>query len=92
MHGVGIEFADFPAPHSGENIAEKVMNTIDEYGLHGKVIAIVLDNAKANDTAMGILAVYLNLNQSTFPTKDDFHIRCFGHALNLACKGKPKKS
>ena len=87
MHGVGIEFADFPAPHSGQNIAKKVMDTIDQYELHGNIIGIVLDNAKANDNAMEILAHYLNLNQFTFPTKEDFHIRCFGHALNLACKG-----
>jgi len=90
MHGVEIEFADFPAPHSGQNIATKVMNTIEQYELQEKIIGIVLDNASANDTAMGILAIYLGLNDETFPTREEFHIRCFGHALNLSCKGKPK--
>jgi len=90
MHGVGIEFADFPAPHSGENIATKVMNTIKQYELQEKIIGIVLDNARANDTAMGILTGYLGLDEETFPTCEEFHIRCFGHALNLTCKGKLK--
>ena len=90
MHGVGIEFADFPSPHSGQNIAEKVIKTIDQYELRGRVIGIVLDNAKANDNAMEIIAAYLKLDEDTFPTPEEIHIRCFGHALNLTCKGKPK--
>ena len=83
MHSAGIEFADFPTAHSAENISDEVINTIDEYELQGRIIGIVIDNAKANDNAMDVIALYLGLNKKTFPTPQELHIRCFGHALNL---------
>jgi len=90
MHGSIIEFIEFNEEHTGRNIADKVTTVIDQYGLHGKIIAIVLDNAKANDKAIAYISNHLNLNESTYPTPHELHVRCFGHALNLASKGNSK--
>jgi len=87
MHGITIEFAEFPSPHTGNNIADKVISTIQQYGLYGKIIGIVLDNASANDKAMKKISEYLKLGDS-FPKPEELHIRCFAHALNIGCKGK----
>ena len=89
LHGVGLDFVEFEGHHTGENIAEKVKNVINDFGLNGKVIGIVVDNASANDIAIKKIAEsVLKQDGVSFPTADEFHFRCFGHILNIGCKGK----
>jgi len=88
MNGFGLEFVEFPGQHTGFCIADKVKSVIQTYGLEDKIIAIVVDNASNNDMAMGELSTFLRLNENTFPTPEELHVRCFGHVMNLGCKGE----
>jgi hypothetical protein len=90
MNGTAIEFLEFPERQTGEQIAQNVWETIQKYNLNGKIVGIVVDNCSANDVALGIIAKKLKLNANTFPTPEELHYRCFGHIMNIGCKGKEK--
>jgi hypothetical protein len=85
---VGLEFVEFKGKHSGQNIEDELKEVICNYGLEGKIIGIVADNAKANDVAIGGMASFLELDSHTFPRPEELHFRCFGHVMNLGCKGE----
>ncbi|KZP26411.1 hypothetical protein FIBSPDRAFT_671990, partial [Athelia psychrophila] len=44
-----IDFREIIGQHSGENLAESVWQTLELYGLIGKIIPVVADNASNND-------------------------------------------
>ena len=88
MIGIGLDFVEFERQHTGVEIAHRVKTIINEYKLDQKILAIVVDNAKSNDVAIKEIATIFNLDQDTFPTPEELHIRCFGHTMNLACKGE----
>jgi hypothetical protein len=88
MHGIALDFAEFSGHHSGLEIARKVKDVVNEFGLHGRILGIVVDNAKANDVAIQDIAAILGLDNTTYPTPSELHFRCFGHMMNLGCKGK----
>ena len=88
MHSVGLDFVDVAGSHSGENIASHVKKIVDKYCLYGKIIGLVVDNAKANDIAIEKIAEALNLDDKSFPTVSEAHFRCFAHILHIACQGK----
>lgn len=90
MCGVVLDFLEFQGHHTGQDIAKKVIKVIKDFGLHEKVIAIVVDNASANDIAVVEIATFLG-DCSSFPIMpEELHFRCFGHILNIGCKGKVK--
>jgi len=88
IHSIGLEFVEFPGTHTGLHIAEKVEDVMTSYGLEKRVIAIVVDNAENNTVAIRELSGILKLNDKTFPTTEELHMRCFGHVMNLGAKGK----
>ena len=68
--------------HSGVDIGKGVETCVNEWGING-ILAISVDNASANDTAIDFL-------RKTFAKKDNcllngkwIHIRCAAHILNL---------
>src|SRR6266480_3781884 len=70
-------------PHSGENIAEAVLQVIHEYGLTGNQIGwFMLDNASSNDTCVAEILKALGIND----TVEHRRLHCLGHILNLAAK------
>jgi hAT family C-terminal dimerisation region len=69
--------------HSGENIAEAVVNVVRKYGLTGDQIGwLVLDNASSNDTCVAEILKALNIDD----TVEHRRLRCLGHVINLAAK------
>jgi len=88
MHSTGLGFVDAAGSHSGNNIATLVKRLVGKYGLSGKIIGLVVDNARANDVAVKDIAVALNLDARTYPTAQEVHLRCFAHILNIACQGR----
>lgn len=69
--------------HSGQNIAEAVLEVIRTYELAGNQIGwCVLDNASSNDTCVKELLKALNIND----TVEHRRLRCLGHVINLAAK------
>jgi hypothetical protein len=87
MCGVTLDFKLLEDNHSGRQIATMVRTVINTYGLREKIIGCVVDNASANDVAVRRIAAALQLNETTFPTPEELHYRCFGHIMNLACQG-----
>jgi hypothetical protein len=70
-------------PHSGENIAEAVLEVIRKYELTGDMIGwFVLDNARSNDTCVAEILKALGIDD----TVERRRLRCLGHIINLAAK------
>ncbi|KAJ6576311.1 hypothetical protein B0H10DRAFT_1664937, partial [Mycena sp. CBHHK59/15] len=45
-----IDFRELVGQHSGENMAAAVWETVEKFGLIGRITAFVMDNATNNDT------------------------------------------
>ncbi|KAJ8515596.1 hypothetical protein ONZ45_g6994 [Pleurotus djamor] len=78
-----IDFKELIGSHSGANMAEAVWSTMQRFGLVGKVIAIVMDNASNNDTLMTTLEALHRGAGFDFPAKDA-RLRCIPHTIHLA--------
>ena len=50
-----IGFRVMEEGHSGEMIAQQILQVVNDYGVTGRVISITMDNASANDRAINIL-------------------------------------
>lgn len=68
--------------HTGENIAERVMSVLEDYGVANKVFSVTLDNASSNTKAMDRLSSSLSGYVSTL----FLHQRCACHIINLIVK------
>jgi hypothetical protein len=69
--------------HSGENIATRLLEILDELDMADRIGGITMDNAQNNDTAMDSLEQTLTARGIKF-TRQEQRIRCFAHVLNLA--------
>lgn len=69
--------------HTGEYLAQKNAECLLEYNLLDSILSTTLDNASNNDAMLKELPLLLP-EAPTLGT--DYHIRCFGHVLNLAVK------
>jgi hypothetical protein len=78
---LGLRLID--VSHNAENIAERVGNVLDDYGILHKVFSVTLDNAFANNKAMDALKPVLKqyLGADLF-----LHQRCACHIINLIVK------
>ena len=65
----------FKGSHTGETIANEIYNTLAEFGLETKIIAITTDNG--SNMILGI-----NILKETL-TNNLIHCRCVAHVLNL---------
>ncbi|EAQ90620.1 hypothetical protein CHGG_02555 [Chaetomium globosum CBS 148.51] len=63
--------------HTGENIAEAILDVIRNYGIEKKIGYFTVDNATNNDAALKIIGEKLG-----FQWKER-RVRCFGHIINL---------
>jgi len=88
--------------HSGQNIAERVISVLADYGLTEKVFAVTLDNASSNVSAMRtlrpVLSKYLGIEVPPDNDRNDrnetdnavstlfMHQRCACHIINLIVK------
>ena len=78
-----LAFCDMPPPHSGVELAKKIMGLLCEWGIDRKVFSLTLDNASANDNMQLNLKDQLCLQESLLCNGEFFHIRCSAHILNL---------
>jgi len=78
---LGLRLID--ASHNADNIAERVSNVLNDYGILKKVFSVTLDNASANTKAMDKLKPVLReyLGADLF-----LHQRCACHIINLIVK------
>ena len=82
---LGLRLID--VSQSGENIAERVLAVLDEFGLTEKVVSVTLDNASANTTAINILSPKISSYVGTL----FLHQRCACHIINLIVKSGLKR-
>ncbi|KAI9449463.1 hypothetical protein F5148DRAFT_987548, partial [Russula earlei] len=66
-----------------ENMAEVVWETLELYGLKGRIIAITMDNASNNDTMMTTLEVRCYAEGIRLSARDS-RMRCMPHTIHLA--------
>jgi hypothetical protein len=67
--------------HTGSEVALLILDSIQSFGISGKIGYITSDNASANDTAMSALSKHI-------PEWDpvQHRTRCLGHCINLAAQ------
>lgn len=69
--------------HTGEYLARRNAECLEEYNLVNSILSMTLDNASNNDAMLKELPLIVP-EAPTIGT--DYQIRCFGHILNLAVK------
>jgi hypothetical protein len=71
-------------PHSGDNMAQLVITTIQLYRLEARLGFCVMDNAGDNDTAlMSIEKFLIDLDVPIIWSGTKHRLRCFGHIVSL---------
>ncbi|KAL3649077.1 hypothetical protein CASFOL_005480 [Castilleja foliolosa] len=70
-----------PPPHTGIELANKVLNLLNEWGIGKKIFSLTLDNASNNDNMQDTLRGLLR--SDLLCGGEFFHIRCCAHILNL---------
>jgi hypothetical protein len=78
-----IGFNELAPPHSGEGIADGILEILVKWGIQDKIGAITLDNASNNDRAALILKSDLQERGKLHFEGLFFHVRCCAHILNL---------
>ncbi|KAL5571370.1 hypothetical protein UlMin_020967 [Ulmus minor] len=76
-----LSFVQIPN-HKGDSIAKLIESCLQTWGIE-KVYTITLDNASANDVAVGILKRRVNGWNGTVLDGDYMHVRCAAHIINL---------
>ena len=69
--------------HSGENQAEILLNTLDDFRIRNKLGFLVMDNASSNDTMIRTLCAKLQLAGYVY-NEEEQRLRCLGHIINLS--------
>ncbi|KAJ0594754.1 putative transcription factor C2H2 family [Helianthus annuus] len=82
-----LNFKVIPPPHSGELLAEYMVNFLGDWGIEKKVFTITVDNAKYNDVLVNCLNTHFRVNRVLLCDGDFTHVRCCAHVLNLIVQG-----
>ncbi len=76
-----LDFMEVDIPHSGENIARQLFNSLEEFGIVGHVLTIVGDNASNQVKAV---EEYSKLAAGRMPFGGVYILgRCLAHIINL---------
>ena len=78
-----LSFTHMQPPHTGHDLALKVLEFLKDWGIERKIFSITLDNASSNDNMQNMLKEHLCLSNSLLLNREFFHIRCSAHILNL---------
>lgn len=81
-HSCFLGLCHLRGPHSGENMAEVVIEILRDYNIIDQLGYFVLDNASSND--IYIMEILRQIRPDLSPTHCRLH--CFGHIINLAAK------
>ncbi|KAK6981440.1 hypothetical protein R3P38DRAFT_2578502, partial [Favolaschia claudopus] len=78
-----IDFVELIGEHSGENMAEVIWESLERYGLIGRVMAFMMDNASNNDTLVAAFERRCTEAGIRFSATDS-RLRCMPHTIHLA--------
>lgn len=84
MNKLLIGFEQIQGIHNGENIANVFVKVLKEFGLQNSLLAVTLDNAGNNGTAISFLRVLLQDNIAC--GGQVLQCRCAAHIINLIVK------
>ncbi|KAJ6556719.1 hypothetical protein B0H10DRAFT_1847432, partial [Mycena sp. CBHHK59/15] len=77
-----IDFCELIGEHSGENMAATVWETVETFGLVGRITAFVMDNATNNDTMVEAFQCRCRERSIEFSCTDA-RMRCMPHTIHL---------
>ncbi|CAA7270448.1 unnamed protein product [Cyclocybe aegerita] len=78
-----IDFKEIIGEHSGENMVSMVWETLELYGLKGKIVSLIMDNAFNNDTLVEGIASRCKQEGIPFSAQDARGC-CMPHTIHLA--------
>ncbi|KAI7965271.1 hypothetical protein MJO29_003369 [Puccinia striiformis f. sp. tritici] len=84
-----ISFRPLLSPHTGQVIADRLSQVLNEWGALNKLAFITLDNASSNNVAVARLQRFISdrsLVSGQPATSPYFHVRCSAHVINLVVK------
>lgn len=79
-----VRIKELEGQHSGENMAEAIMEFVREYGIASKVGYFMMDNASNLNTMIDKVSDDLEREFDVFYNPLPHRLRCFGHIINLA--------
>ncbi|OAQ57447.1 transposase-like protein [Purpureocillium lilacinum] len=84
LQSIVLRIRELDGQHSGENMAEAIMEFIREYGIASKVGYFMMDNASNMNTMIDKVSDELEHEFDVFYDPLPHRLRCFGHIINLA--------
>ncbi|KAM4058301.1 transposase-like protein [Hirsutella rhossiliensis] len=84
LQSLVVRIKELEGQHSGENMAEAIMEFIREYGIATKVGYFMMDNATNMNTMIDKVSDDLEHEFEVFYDPLPHRLRCFGHIINLA--------
>ncbi|KID81519.1 transposase-like protein [Metarhizium guizhouense ARSEF 977] len=81
-----LALRELDGKHSGPNMADCVMEIINDYGIASKVGYFMMDNADNNGTMMKALSTLLFDQYQIVYNAEHHRLRCNGHIINLAAQ------
>ncbi|KAK2470914.1 hypothetical protein H9L39_17145 [Fusarium oxysporum f. sp. albedinis] len=84
LQSLVVRIKELEGQHSGENMAEAIMEFIREYGIASKVGYFMMDNASNMNTMIDKVSDDLEHEFDVFYDPLPHRLRCFGHIINLA--------
>ncbi|KAJ3453656.1 hypothetical protein MRS44_017903 [Fusarium solani] len=84
LQSLVVRIKELEGQHSGENMAEAIMEFIREYGIASKVGYFMMDNATNMNTMIDKVSDDLEHEFDVFYDPLPHRLRCFGHIIDLA--------
>ncbi|KAL5592831.1 hypothetical protein FOBRF1_013139 [Fusarium oxysporum] len=84
LQSLVVRIKELEGQHSGENMAEAIMEFIREYGIVSKVGYFMMDNASNMNTMIDKVSDDLEHEFDVFYDPLPHRLRCFVHIINLA--------
>ena len=84
LQSLVMRATELEGQHSGENMAEAIMEFVREYGIASKVGYFMMDNASNMNTMIDKVSDDLQHEFDVFYDPLPHRLRCFGHVVHLA--------
>jgi hypothetical protein len=84
LQSLVVRIKELEGEHSGENMAEAIMEFIREFGIASKVGYFMMDNASNMNTMIDKVSDDLEHEFNVFYNPLPHRLRCFGHIIHLA--------
>ncbi|PKK55802.1 hypothetical protein RhiirC2_645671, partial [Rhizophagus irregularis] len=78
-----LDFCVLSGSHTGANLSEKFLNTLQDFGVITKILAIGCDNASNMDVMLEKISQTLKLQNIMFHPENQ-RVRCLAYVINLA--------